>query len=262
MYGGVLRGRLFEEKAAVLAKHGFCTFALGFFGIEDLPKKYGKMDVEYFEEAIDMLLERVPRVDPDRVGMFGFSKGGDLTLSCAAFIGHKVKAAALLNSSVGSIMYPTTYKDRTVQGYTWEAGDSSRDIKFDEKTGAVDILNILKPVEEANPDSLIPFYSTPTDLLFIAGENDHNYDSASFARFAERKMTESGKSNFEVCILPSMGHMANLPFSPPVTVINHPLAPPGVMVYMGGADDLDQHVKGQSLAWHKTVDFFKRKLMI
>ena len=40
MYGGIHRGNVIEDKAALLASRGFASLSLGFFGIEGLPKTY------------------------------------------------------------------------------------------------------------------------------------------------------------------------------------------------------------------------------
>ena len=42
MYGGIHRGNVIEDKAALLASRGFASLSLGFFGIEGLPKSYVK----------------------------------------------------------------------------------------------------------------------------------------------------------------------------------------------------------------------------
>ncbi len=53
---------------------GFVTLALAYFGVDDLPKRYNKVEIEYFEEALDLVAER-DDVDGDRIGIFGISKG-------------------------------------------------------------------------------------------------------------------------------------------------------------------------------------------
>jgi hypothetical protein len=53
---------------------GFATMAVAFYGVDDLPKVYGSTDVEYFEEALSFATKR-REVDPDRIGVFGSSKG-------------------------------------------------------------------------------------------------------------------------------------------------------------------------------------------
>uniref|UniRef100_A0A8C8SBM7 Acyl-CoA thioester hydrolase/bile acid-CoA amino acid N-acetyltransferase domain-containing protein n=1 Tax=Pelusios castaneus TaxID=367368 RepID=A0A8C8SBM7_9SAUR len=59
LFGGV--GGLIEFRASLLASHGFAALALAYFAYDDLPGFLGEVDLEYFEEAINMLLSH-PKV--------------------------------------------------------------------------------------------------------------------------------------------------------------------------------------------------------
>lgn len=59
LFGGV--GGLVEFRASLLATHGFAVLALAYFGYEDLPSELGEQDLEYFEEAVELLLKH-PKV--------------------------------------------------------------------------------------------------------------------------------------------------------------------------------------------------------
>ena len=48
MYGGIHRGNVIEDKAALLASRGFASLSLGFFGIEGLPKSYVRYKTSKF----------------------------------------------------------------------------------------------------------------------------------------------------------------------------------------------------------------------
>lgn len=54
LFGGV--GGLIEFRASLLAAHGFAVLALAYFAYEDLPKLLQEVDLEYFEEAANLLL--------------------------------------------------------------------------------------------------------------------------------------------------------------------------------------------------------------
>ena len=56
MFGSA--GGLLEFRAAQLASRGFVTLALPFFDYEDLPSDFNELNVEYFEEAVNVLLKR------------------------------------------------------------------------------------------------------------------------------------------------------------------------------------------------------------
>lgn len=59
IFGGI--GGLTEFRASLLASRGFATLALAYFGYEDLPCVLGPIDLEYFEEAAELLLKH-PKV--------------------------------------------------------------------------------------------------------------------------------------------------------------------------------------------------------
>ena len=54
MFGGI--GGLVEYRASLLAAHGFAVLALAYFAYADLPKQLQEVDLEYFEEAANLLL--------------------------------------------------------------------------------------------------------------------------------------------------------------------------------------------------------------
>lgn len=54
LFGGI--GGLVEFRASLLAAHGFAVLALAYFAYEDLPKLLQEVNLEYFEEAANLLL--------------------------------------------------------------------------------------------------------------------------------------------------------------------------------------------------------------
>lgn len=69
--------------AALFAMHGYAALALGYFGIDPLPPTLQNIPLEYFGNAIAWLQSR-PEVDPERLAMVGFSRGGEATLMVAS----------------------------------------------------------------------------------------------------------------------------------------------------------------------------------
>ncbi|XP_042738077.1 bile acid-CoA:amino acid N-acyltransferase-like isoform X2 [Lagopus leucura] len=55
LFGGA--GGLIEFRAGLLASRGFAVLALAFFAYEDLPKGLTQLDLDYFEEAAELLLQ-------------------------------------------------------------------------------------------------------------------------------------------------------------------------------------------------------------
>ncbi len=67
------------DKAAVLARHGFATLALAYFGIPPLPTWLHRIPLEYFEAALGWLAAQ-PEIDSQRIGVLAVSRGAELAL--------------------------------------------------------------------------------------------------------------------------------------------------------------------------------------
>jgi len=57
-----------------LASKGFVTLALAFFGVDQLPKVYSDLDIEYFEAALDWVAARNEVCIENGVGLSGISQ--------------------------------------------------------------------------------------------------------------------------------------------------------------------------------------------
>ena len=256
IYGGVIkRGYLKEERAALYAAKGFASLAVGIFGMPGLPKMYQDIEIETLEKTIDHVLNMFDVIDPDRIGMHGISKGGDITLSCAAFLKNKIKACVIQNACICSIAGKTTYNGNVVEMLEF----NPEKVHFRDD-GSIDLIDMLSEPADC-PNSLIPFADCPADLLFLAAEDDHNFQAAKYARLAEDMFIKSGKKNYEIVYARGTGHLCNAPYSPGVFVDKHPIMP-GELVFMGGDSTPEEHNRGQVTFWNKANEFFKRALRL
>ena len=82
-------GGLSTRRPRVLAAHGYAVLSLAYIGYESpvdgtkLPDETIDLPLEYFGKAISWLQDQED-VDPDRIGMFGTSLGGDVAMLVAA----------------------------------------------------------------------------------------------------------------------------------------------------------------------------------
>ncbi len=232
-------------RAALLASKGYVTLALAFFGVDDLPPIYttNGMDLEYFEEAVDYVLA-LPEVQPKKLGLFGLSMGGNISLLMSSNFGHKIQACAVVSSPGLSAPGPTRYRGKVVTEAT----------NFEENY----ILRFHGGVEEAKryPSRHIPVHKTDVPILGVVGEEDESvFDVFSFL---VSRWRELGKTDLTFHSFPGAGHLIDPPFSPYFRKSGHPYLAPGVKVDYGG--HMQPHALAQFSAWKMLLKFYHEYL--
>ena len=73
------------------------------------------MEMEYFEEALDFLIDHPKVISEKGIGVYGISKGSEICLAMAATIpSSKIGAIVAVNGTVYSSMIPLYYKDKLI----------------------------------------------------------------------------------------------------------------------------------------------------
>ncbi|XP_009317520.1 PREDICTED: acyl-coenzyme A thioesterase 5-like [Pygoscelis adeliae] len=243
-------GGLFEHRASLLANHGFVTLALAYFTYEDLPQEPTELHLEYFEEAVNYMLQH-PQVKGPGVGLLGYSKGADLSLSMATFL-KNITAIASLNGPVANTVIPLCYKDKTIPP-----------LPIDEQQVKVIDSNILDfskaftdPFQAPGNQSLMPLGKAEAQLLFIVGQDDHVIKSEYHATEACKYLRAQGKENFQILSYPGTVHCIDPPFFPLYPIGKHLF--PHKWAIWGG--ELGAYSKAQVHAWPQIQDFFNKYL--
>ncbi|XP_056402456.1 acyl-coenzyme A thioesterase 1-like isoform X1 [Hyla sarda] len=243
-------GGLLEYKASLLASRGFATLALAYYNYEDLPKKMKEFRLEYFEEAVNYMLQH-PQVKGPGIGLFGHSKGGDLVLSMASFL-KGITATAVVNGSVANSVADLHYKDNTLLPIGYDVNK----VKYPQP-GVCDIRDVFyNPLEEANRKSLIPVGKADCKFLFIVGEDDRNWKSDFHAQTACQLLEAEGKEKPEVVYYPKAGHYIEPPYFPLCQISMHVLV--GFPVVWGG--EPKAHALAQVDSWQRIQAFFHKHL--
>ncbi|XP_037359581.1 acyl-coenzyme A thioesterase 1-like [Talpa occidentalis] len=239
-------GGLPEYRASLLAGKGFAVMALAYYKYEDLPKDLNNLHLEYFEEAVNYLLNH-PQVKGPGVGLLGISKGGELCLSMASFL-KGITACVIINGSVINVAGALHYKGEILT----PAPVNRNRIKMT-KDGFSDILDIFnKPLEEADQKSLIPVERAESAFLFLVGQDDHNWHSEYYASEASKCLQASGKEKPQVILYPGTGHYIEPPYFPLCPASLHTLVDRPVI--WGG--EPRAHAMAQEDAWKKLQTFF------
>ncbi|XP_010078812.1 PREDICTED: acyl-coenzyme A thioesterase 1-like, partial [Pterocles gutturalis] len=249
LYG--VGGGLPEYRACLLANYGFAVLALAYYGYEDLPKETKELHLEYFEEAVNYMLQHTQVKGPG-IGLLGLSKGGDLCISMASFL-KGITATALINGSVANVGAVLRYKDITIP----PLGVNAKRMKVD-KSGLADIVDMLNnPLEGPDRQSFIPLEKAECHFLFIVGQDDRNWKSEFFAVEGSKRLQAHGKEKPEIVIYPGAGHYIEPPFFPMCPASMHLLV--GRRVVWGG--EPKAHCEAQVGAWQQIQAFFRKHLM-
>lgn len=187
---------------------------------------------------------------PD-VGLLGFSKGGDLCLSMAAFL-KNITTTVLINACVANTIAPLYYKGLSVP-------DLGCDLTKQKtmESGLLDLADIWNnPLEEPHRQSLIPLERAQGPFLFIVGLDDHNWKSESYARIACGRLQAHGKDRPRIICYPETGHCIDPPYFPPSRASVHAVL--GEAVFYGG--EARAHSRAQVDAWQQIQVFFQKYL--
>ncbi|KAM3604024.1 uncharacterized protein V6R79_005454 [Siganus canaliculatus] len=238
-----------EKRASLLANKGFVVLAMAVY--TDKTDTSKEMHLDVFEEAVNFL-KRQPKVGSKGVGVIARSKGGDIALSMAAFVSG-IEATVWINGSSTNVGVPLCYKQRPILSPI--QFDPSRVIVTE--SGAWNIRHVMtNPLAEENKNSLIPIERAPGCFLFVAAEDDLNWDSKGFMEEMVERLKHHGKKNFESVCYPKAGHMMEPPYSPHCPSAVHGLVKNAVL--WGG--DPSIHAVAEVHMWKKIQDFLRTHL--
>ncbi|NXL48422.1 ACOT5 thioesterase, partial [Podilymbus podiceps] len=243
-------GGFFEHRASLLANHGFATLALAYYQYEDLPQEPTELHLEYFEEAVNYMLQH-PQVKGPGVGLLGYSKGADLSLAMATFL-KNITAVASLSGTVANTIIPLRYKDKTIPALPM---DEQR-VKVTD-SNILDFSDILTdPFQPPGNQSRIPLEKAEAQFLFIVGQDDHIIKSEYHATEACKLLQAQGKENFQILSYPGTGHCIDPPFFPLYPIGKHPIFDKWAV--LGG--ELKAYSKAQVRVWPQIQAFFNKNL--
>lgn len=117
--------------------------------------------------------------------------------------------------------------------------------------------NVIDDVRaEENKHSLVPVERAEGRFLFVASEDDMNWDSKMYMDMLVERLKHHGKDNYECIYYPRAGHFLCTPYEPfcPSSVHGSATAP----VLWGG--EPRSHVAAEVHVWKKIQEFFRSNL--
>ncbi|KYD05910.1 hypothetical protein B4102_3083 [Heyndrickxia sporothermodurans] len=256
---GGSEGGIYEFLDGLLASKGFNVLALGYFGIEKLPNSLANIPLEYVQKAIHWLKAR-NEVDDRWLGIHGTSRGGELALWSASLF-PDIKATVSLNGSAVSFSGIVPWSDDANLPPAWTY--KNKPLPYASKKNPVEVALKCKQMwyKNQNPltiwyqtlisdqtildEAIIPVEKSNSSFLFISGEDDANFDSASLNQEAIKRLkTHKHPYPYEKLVYSGAGHEVGFPYIP--ILANS---------WTGGTKQQTAHASQK--AWKRTIEFFK-----
>ncbi|XP_040911461.1 acyl-coenzyme A thioesterase 1-like [Toxotes jaculatrix] len=244
-------GGLSEKRAALLASRGFVVLTVALYGHDDMPRNIRELHLDYFEEAIEFLRKR-DKVGSKGVGLISLSKSGDLALSAASYL-PGVEATVWINGCCANTALPLYYKKSQILPPLMF--DISKIIPTESGASIVK-YGVENPLVEENQATLVPIEQAKGHFLFVAAEDDLNWDSKAYMDQMVERLRRHGKNNFESVSYPAAGHYLEPPYGPYCPSSFHGLV--GKPVLWGG--EPRSHAAAEAHLWKKIQEFFRTHL--
>ncbi|XP_065671261.1 acyl-coenzyme A thioesterase 3-like [Hydra vulgaris] len=253
LYGGTKKQLPIQDVSAILVNNGYVSLALAYFNVDDLPKVYGNLDIEYFEEAV-VFLQNLPVVNKSSIGVYGISKGGSVALAMASFL-PQIKSVVSMNGSLHSIGGYTKYNGVTIPKLVYKDETYFKVSKYDTIVGSFLHANI-----PLNDPSLIPFERSKSHILFVVSLDDSSVNVEHYLKILNIKISSAKTNNLKVITCDGMGHLVDAPYMP-VCVCAPSVEYPEIFVEYGGRN-IQAHALAQINVWKYVIDFFDSSLKI
>lgn len=237
------------------AQEGYAVLALSYFGATGLPATAEEVPLEYFDNAIEWLA-RQPQVDPERIGIFGVSKGGEAALLIGSRSRQLHAVAAGVPSSVVWQGIPASAGAPPTS--TWSLGGApvpyvpyDPRVRFDFTRYMESIYALYSgalPTADEHPGAMIPVEQINGPVLLISGRSDAMWPSAAMSDMVVARLRSKGFSH-------SVEHLA---YEDAGHAVSSPPALPNTSGYpdeaVGGT--AEGNAAGRVDMWSRLIAFF------
>ncbi|XP_061654199.1 acyl-coenzyme A thioesterase 2, mitochondrial-like isoform X1 [Phyllopteryx taeniolatus] len=238
-----------EKRGSLLSNKDFVVLSVP--ALYDKTANVKHLELDYLEEAL-RVLQQHPKVGSDGLGVIGRSKAGDIALSLASFV-PGVRAVVWINACSANIGAPLHYRGRQILSPL--TADLTKIIPTSDGASIVKFCT-SDPDGEENRTSRIPVENASAHFLFLAAEDDLNYDCRTYMESMVARLRRAGKENVETVCYPRAGHLLEPPYGPHCHSGLHGFL--RVPILWGG--EPRAHSRAEVLAWRKVEDFFRRQL--
>uniref|UniRef100_UPI0037E78DCE acyl-coenzyme A thioesterase 1-like n=1 Tax=Semicossyphus pulcher TaxID=241346 RepID=UPI0037E78DCE len=246
-FGGVLS----EKRASLLANKGFVVLTIPLYGHKDTLKNVREVHLDFFEESIEFLKKQA-KVGAKGVGVISLSKSGDLALSVASYLAG-VEATVWINGCSANTAFPLYYKKSLILPALTH--DVTKKI-LTESGAFIGKYVPNDPLADENKDTLVPIEKAEGRFLFVASEDDLNWDSKAYMDMMVERLKHHGKDNFQCVCYPGAGHYLEPPYGPYCPSSFHAVV--GKPALWGG--EPRSHAAAEVHLWKKIQEFFRDNL--
>jgi uncharacterized protein len=252
----------FNEPIRQLRAAGFAVLYLCYFGCPGKPQQLSEIPLETFDRGLAFLRTH-PGIDPNRIAIFGLSKGAEAALLVAT---RDPKLKAVIAAAPSSVAWPgitlfpfssswtvggrpVPFLHYTLRSY-WRGfkGVFSRtpiDALFGFYSGAL-------PTLAHHPEAVIPVERITAPILLICGEADRLWPSYPMAIQIADRLKAKGRPAPRILHYKNAGHAA---FGPPVEKTDPVYL---LLAQAGGTPEGNEAAHADS--WPKAMAFLKASL--
>ncbi len=244
-----------ERSAVDLKRRGFSVLMPSYFGAPAQPDQLELVPLETFDRALAWLRAQ-PEVDPDRVAVFGHSKGAEAALLVGV---RDQRLRAVIASAPTSHVWP---------GIDWNAiWPSAADPSWTANGAPLDVLpygpfsfqalfgDVGRLYEQGlekrdeHPGAAIGVERISAPVLLICGDVDNLWPSCPMARQLDARAAKAGHPSVRVLAYEHAGHR----------VFGLPEPPESQSLQRWGGDPAANNAARKD-AWPKIIEFLRARL--
>ena len=223
---GGSEGGMDENRAAIIASHGFDSLALAYFGVSPLPAELANIPLEYVDRAIDWVRKQ-PELRNLPIVLEGDSKGSELALLVAA---HNPSVKGVVAFAPSSSVFEGFSTKQGAQRASWTLSGAPMPFANNPVPPSVKVQiqaerRAKRPVSfrdqylalatPADVESTIPVSQIAGPVLLVAGEDDQLWPSDIFAdRIIAMRKANGARYPDEILLYPHAGHQIDVPYLP------------------------------------------------
>jgi dienelactone hydrolase len=262
------------DKAALLARHGFATLALAYFGVPLLPTWLHRIPLEYFEAAFAWLAAQ-PELDAQRTAVLGVSRGAELAL----LLGSRLpQIRAIVAYAPSNVAWAASGRDKETGELipSWTHGGEAvpflplplRQFIF---RSALPVALLKRPVmfrnlfraglrnSKAVAIADIPVERIRGPILLVSGGDDHLWPAGEMSERIVARLKKRGFAHgVEHLHYPKAGHMLRYPYLPTTARDSRDPHLRNARYSFGGTPLADAEAQADS--WRRAIEFLRSSL--